>query len=42
MDPIFIYYNNLKLAENKQFTLEFSDKDLLQAIVLLKKIETTF
>ena len=37
MDPIFIYYNNLKLAENKQFTLEFSDKDLLQGIVLLKK-----
>ena len=42
MDPIFIYYNNLKLAENKKFTLEFSDKDLLQGIVLLKKIETTF
>ena len=37
MDPIFIYYNNLILAENKQFTLEFSDEDLLQGIVFLKK-----
>ena len=33
MDPIFIYYNNLILAENKQFTLEFSDEDLRQGIV---------
>ena len=33
MDPIFIYYNNLIFAENKAFTLEFSDEDLLQGIV---------
>ena len=33
MDPIFIYYNNLKFAENKQFTLEFSDEDLVQGII---------
>ena len=36
MDPIFIYYNNLKFSENKQFTLEFSNKDLLQGIIFLK------
>ena len=36
MDPIFIYYNNLKFSENKQFTLEFSNKDLLQGIMFLK------
>ena len=29
MDPIFIYYNNLKFAENKQLTLEFSNGDAL-------------
>ena len=34
MDTIFIYYKNLKFAENKQFTLEFSDEDLLQEINL--------
>ena len=28
MDPIFIYYNNLKLEENKQFTIELSNEDL--------------
>ena len=33
MDPIIIYYNNLKFAENKQFTLEFRDEDLLQGII---------
>ena len=37
MDPFFIYYNNLKFAENKQFTLEFSDEGLLQGIIFLKK-----
>ena len=41
MDPTFIYYNDLKFAENKQFTLEFKDDDLLLEIIL-KKIETTF
>ena len=33
MYPIFIYYNNLKFAENRQFTLEFSDEGLLQEII---------
>ena len=28
MDPIFIYFNNLKLAENKQFSIELSNEDL--------------
>ena len=28
MDPIFIYYNNLKLEENKQFTIELSNEYL--------------
>ena len=37
MDPIFIYYNNLKFAKNKQFTLEFSNEDLLQGITFKKK-----
>ena len=37
MDPFFIYYNNLKFAENKQFTLEFIDEGLLQGIIFLKK-----
>ena len=36
MDPIFIYYNNLKFAENKKFTLEFSDGDILQGIIFRK------
>ena len=36
MDPFFIYYNNLKFAENKQFTLEFSDEDLLQGIIFFR------
>ena len=37
MDPIFIYYSNLKFAENKKFTLEFSNEDLFQGIFFLKK-----
>ena len=40
MNPIFIYYDNLKFTENKQFTLEFSDEDLFQGIIK-KKIKTT-
>ena len=42
MDLFSIYYSNLKFAENKQFTLECSDKDLLQEIIKKKKIDTTF
>ena len=33
MDPIFIYYNNLKFAKNKQFVLEFDDENLLQKVI---------
>ena len=36
MDLFSIYYSNLKFAENKQFTLECSDKDLLQEIIKKK------
>ena len=36
MDPIFIYYNNLKFAENKKFTLEFSDGGMLEGIIFRK------
>ena len=36
MGRIFIYYNNLKFAENQQFTLEFSNGDLLQGIIFFK------
>ena len=36
MDPIFIFYNNLKLAGNKKFTLEFSNGDILQGIIFRK------
>ena len=41
MNPIIIYYNKQKFAENKQFTLEFRDKDLLQG-KNFKKIEINF
>ena len=30
MKPVFIYYNNVIVDENKRFTLEFSDGDLLE------------
>ena len=36
MDPIFIYYNNLKFAENIKFTLEFSDGGILEGIIFRK------
>ena len=31
MEPIFIYYNNLSFDQNKRFTLELSDDDLLDS-----------
>ena len=30
------FYNNITVAENKQFTSEFSDEDLLKGIILKK------
>ena len=36
MEPIFIYYNNLKFEENKKFTIEFSNEDRLQGIMFRK------
>ena len=37
MEPVFIYYNNLKFKENsKIFTADFSDKDRLQGIMFNK------
>ena len=36
MDPIFIYYNNLKFAENNQLTLEFSNGDAIEGIIFRK------
>ena len=37
MDPIFIYYNNLKFQENKFFTIEFSNGDQLDGVLFKKK-----
>ena len=36
MEPIFIYYVNLKFEENKKFTIEFSNEDRLQGIMFRK------
>ena len=36
MEPIFIYYNNLKFKDNKVFTVEFSNEDQLQGITFRK------
>ena len=36
MEPIFIYYNNLKSDQNKNFS-EFSDGDKLDGLIFLKK-----
>ena len=36
MEPSFIYYNNLSFDQNKRFTLEFSDGDLLEGVVSKK------
>ena len=37
MEPIFIYYNNLKFQENKIFTIEFDDGDQLDGVLFKKK-----
>ena len=36
MEPVFIYYNNLSFDQNKRFTLEFSDSDLLEGVIFKK------
>ena len=37
MEPVFIYYNNLKFQENtKIFTADFSDEDRLQGVMFKK------
>ena len=36
MEPLFIYYNNLSFNQNKRFTLEFSDNDLLERVLFRK------
>ena len=37
MDPILIYYNDLKFQDNKIFTAEFSDGDRLDGVSFKKK-----
>ena len=37
MDPIFIYYNNLKFQDNKIFTIKFSDGGWLDGVLFKKK-----
>ena len=37
MEPLFISYNNLSFDQNKKFTLEFSDRDLLEDVNFQKK-----
>ena len=37
MDPIFIYYNDLKFQDNKTFTIEFSDGNRLDGLLFKKK-----
>ena len=37
MDPIFIYYNDLKFQNNKIFTIKFSDGDRLDGVLFKKK-----
>ena len=37
MDPIFIYYNDLKFQDNKIFTIKYSDGDQLDGVLFKKK-----
>ena len=39
MEPVFIYYNNLRFDQNKIFTLEFSYGDLLEGVIFKKNKE---
>ena len=36
MEPVFIYYKTLSFDQNKRFTLEFSDGDLLEGVIFKK------
>ena len=36
MEPIFIYYNNLKFKDNEAFTVEFSNENQLRGIMFRK------
>ena len=38
MDPIFIYYNNLKFQGNKVFTIEFDNDDWLDRVLFKENI----
>ena len=38
MDPIFIYYNNLKFQGNKVFTIEFNNDDWLDRVLFKENI----
>ena len=37
MDPIFIYYSDLKFQDNNIFTIELSDGDRLDGVLFKKK-----
>ena len=36
MEPVFIYYNIFSFNQNKRFTLEFSDGNLLEGVIFKK------
>ena len=36
MEPVFIHYNNLRFDENKRFTHELSNGDLLESVIFKK------
>ena len=37
MNPVFIYFRDIPLKDNKKFTLDFSDEEFIQKINLNKK-----
>ena len=37
MDPIFIYYDNLKFQDNKIFTIKFGNGDRLDGVLFKKR-----
>ena len=36
MEPIFVYYSNLKFKDNEDFTVKFSNEDQLKGIMFRK------
>ena len=38
MDPIFIYYNDLKFQDIKIFTIKYSNGDRLDGVLFKKKL----